>query len=118
MYKLLKVNNTEFITPDKGTFSVVKTDKVNEYEMEDGSKMVEVVRAGILSGTMSYRGLFVSQISQYSALLTPVSTLTVFDPMTNNVRTFTAKISGKKTGKILHNDNVSAWSFSFDFEEL
>lgn len=118
MYKLLKVNGVDFITPNKGTFSVKKDDKVNEYETENGGKVLEVVREGVLSGTMAYRGLFASQIAQYDALLTTVSTLTIYDPMKADAVTITARILNKAAQKIVHNDNVSAWSFSFDFEEL
>ena len=117
MYNILQIGNLVFQTP-QGSVTIKRTDKTNDYETEAGTKRVELIRKDVLSGTIAFKGLLVADIATYYAALDTVTQITVFNPLKNNTETFNAKITNIQTNKIEHNANFSAWSFSFDFEEL
>lgn len=117
MYNILQIGNLVFQTP-QGEVTVTRNDKINEYETEAGKKRIELLRADVLSGKITFGGLLVADIATYYAALDTVTDITLFNPLKNATETITAKISNITTQKIEHNANFSAWSFSFDFEEL
>lgn len=117
MYNILQIGSLVFQTP-QGEVTVNSNDKINEYETEAGKKRIELIRADVLSGKITFGGLLVADIATYRAALNTVTTLVLFNPLVNNTETIEAKISNITTQKIEHNNSFSAWSFSFDFEEL
>lgn len=117
MYNILQIGNLVFQTP-QGSVTVKSDDKVNEYQTEAGTTRVELIRADVLSGNITFKGLLVADIATYRAALDTVTTLVLFNPLVNNTETIEAKISNISAQKIEHNNSFSAWSFSFDFEEL
>lgn len=117
MYKLLSINGVEF--PELyESFTLGKNDKVNEYNCEDGSSTIEIVRIGVVDLKLSYKSLTVKKIKELCGAIEAVSDVTVFDPTNNNTRTIRAYISNLNIGKLYHKNNRSAWSLSFDVKEL
>lgn len=117
MYKIITANNVEFVDPE-GSFSMEKKDTVNTYSGEDGHTTIELIRTGKISASVSYNGLTVSQLKQYSEALTTVTTFKLYDPLSNVQKTITAQVSGVKVGKVFHRNDLSVWSLSFDIDEL
>ena len=117
MYNILQIGNLVFQTP-QGSVTVKSDDRVNEYQTEAGKKRIELIRADVLSGNITFGGLLVADIATYRAALSTVTSITLFNPLINNTETISAKISNIQANKIEHNANFSAWSLSFDFKEL
>lgn len=117
MYNILQIGSLVFQTP-QGEVTVNTNDKINEYETEAGKKRIELIRADVLSGKITFGGLLVADIATYRAALSTVTEIVLFNPLVNNTETIEAKISNISAQKIEHNNSFSAWSFSFDFEEL
>lgn len=117
-YDLISINGYDAPDVKKGTLSVLPNAKYREYEAEDGGKIVEPISEGMLKGTVSYNGLQQSEIQAIWAVLHVVSTMTVYNPLSGNSRTFEAIILVDDTTKKLHDANANAWSFSFSFEEI
>lgn len=117
MYKLLSINSVILPTPE-GNFTLSKNDKYNQYEGEDGSKTVEVIREGIISASVSYKGLTEEMLKRIIDAITLVSRVVIYNPMTKSTKTVTAKITGISTKKVCYRNNISVWSLSFNIEEL
>lgn len=116
--QLLTLNGVSLPNPTKGKLNLKKSDKYNEYECEDGSKKIESIRNNILSGTVSYSGLFESDVLKISNAASLVSTLVVYSPYENSTKTITALIKDLSSNNIITKTNANAWSLSFSFEEL
>lgn len=117
MYKLLEVNGV--ILPDpEGNYDISLGEKFNEYEGEDGSKTIEVIREGMINCNVSYKGLHAEKVKEIQDALKIVSTVVVFDPTSDSTKEITAKITDVKTQKKHHKNNISVWSLSFKIEEL
>lgn len=117
MYKLLSVNGCRLPNPE-GSYEISREDKYNEYEAEDGSKTVEVIRQDVISLSASYTGLTEKQLKSIMDSLQLVSSVCAYDPARQTTRTFNAKVTGIKSGKVWYRNNISMWSLSFNIEEL
>lgn len=117
MYKLLRINNVDFPEP-YGEFSLSKNDKVNEYQCEDGSSTIEIIRSGIVNLKVAYNSLTAEMVRELSNALKTVSEIVVFDPHSNSTKTITAYISNIDVKKVYHRHDLSVWSLSFDVKEL
>lgn len=117
MYKLLTVNGVAFPIPE-GDFSMELEDKFHEYEGEDGSSTVELIRRGIRSVSVSYNGLPEVHLKNLVGALRLVSEIELYNPMTRSVESITGKVTGVKTKKIWYQNNQSLWSLAFQIEEL
>lgn len=117
MYNILQIGNLVFQTP-QGEVTFKRDDVIKEYETEAGTTRVELIRSRVRSGTITFGGLLVGDIATYAAALSTVTEITIFNPMTNDTKTFNALITNQQCRKIEHNTNFSAWSFSFDFKEI
>lgn len=117
MYKLLTINGVSLPKPE-GDFTLSLNDKYNEYEGEDGTSTVEVIRQGILSLSVSFNGLPEEYLKMIVDAITLVSSVVIYNPMKMGVQTVTARITGIKTKKIWYQNNRSLWSLSFDIDEL
>lgn len=117
MYKLLNINNVDFPEPH-GSFSLSKTDKVNEYQCEDGTSTIEIVRVGVVALKVSYNALTIDKVRELCGAISTVSNVTIFDPQTNATKVIKAQVSNIQTGKVHHKNDLSVWSLSFDINEL
>lgn len=117
MYKIIKANGVSFTDPE-GSFTLSKTDNVNEYKGEDGHKIIEIVRQNVISASVSYKALTVGQLKTMSEALTTVTAFDLYDPMTDSVVTVTARVSSVQVKKVHHRHDVSVWSLSFKIDEL
>lgn len=98
MYKLLTINGVQLPKPE-GDFSISLKDKYNEYEGEDGTATVEVIRQGILSLSVSFNGLPEDYLKTIVDAITLVSSVVIYNPMKMEMQTMTAKITGIKSKK-------------------
>lgn len=117
-YDLIAINNVSAPDIQKGTLTVLPNPKYNEYEGEEGNKVIEEISTDKIKGTVTYSGLFQSQIQTICAALSLVSTMTIYNPMTGTTRTFKALILVGEVTKIIHDGTANAWAFSFEFEEV
>lgn len=117
MYKLLTINGYELPDPE-GSYSLNIDSKVNEYETEDGSTYIEVIRDRVASSSVSYIGLTAEQIEAIYENIKPVSKVKMYTSVIDNVREFDAYISKVKTDKVTHRNGISVWKLSFNIEEL
>ena len=117
MYKLLSINGVSLPKPE-GDYSITKNDKYNEYEGEDGSSTVEVIRRGIISLSVAYNYVTEKHLKEITDAINLVSEVYVFDPTKGVVRNITAKVTGIKTKMIYYKNGISIWTLSFDVEEL
>lgn len=117
-YDLITINNVAAPDVKKGTVTVLPNPKYNEYDVEDGGKVIDVISEGPIKGTVSYNGLLQSEIQALAAAINLVSTMTIYNPYSGAARTFTALINITAGDKIIHDDRANAWTFAFDFEEI
>ena len=115
MYDLLKINNTTFPLPEGG-FDVEYTDITNDYEADDGKTVVEVIRLDVAKISVSYKGLIETKVNTLLAALQTVSTVSFLRK--GAVQSCQMKVSNIKTAKVWYKDNVSAWSLSFELQEI
>lgn len=120
-YDLLEINGTKL--PDveigKGSVTVGKELKYNEYETEGGGKVIEEIDSvGKLRGSVAFTGMLQSQIQTIEASVDLVSEMKIYNPRTGNVRHFLALILPADMNKIIHDAGANAWSYGFDFEEI
>ena len=117
MYKLISADGVDFIDPE-GSFTLSKTDVINEYEGEDGKKTVEIVRSGRISASASYNGIEVRRLKEMAQALHPVTTFQIYDALSDARREVKARVSNLKVQKVHHRHGLSLWSLSFDLDEL
>lgn len=117
MYKILSANGVEFTDPE-GSFTLSKSDVVNEYEAENGHTTVEIVRSGKISASVSYSGLTVQNLKTMSESLGTVTTFMIYDALTDSRKEVQARVSNVKVQKVFHKNNLSVWGLSFDIAEL
>lgn len=119
-YDLLEINGTKL--PDvelgKGSVSVGKDPKYNEYETEGGGKVIEEIAEGMMKGSVAFSGMLQSQIQTIEASVDLVSEMKIYDPRRGTVKAFLAKILPADMDKIIHDANANAWTYGFDFEEI
>lgn len=117
-YDLIALNNVSFPDVKKGSVTVGRNDKYNEYETEGGGKVIEPISEGKIRGTVSYNGLLETEAQTLNSALHTVSQMTIYNPWTGNSRSFLALIIPTEMTKIIHDANANAWSFGFEFEEI
>lgn len=117
MYKLLSVNGVSLPQPE-GDYTLSKNDKYNEYEGEDGTTTVEVIRQGIISLAVSYNHVTEKHLKEIMDAIKLVSSVEVFDPTQQKVRKITAKITGIKTKMFYYKNGISVWTLAFNVDEL
>lgn len=119
-YDLISLNGVSIPDVKKGSLSITPVYKYEEHETEGGGKVIEEISDGnlMLTGTVSFSGLFEAEIQTIYAAMRNVSTMTIYSPATNTTRTFVALIIPTENAKIIHDENGNAWSFGFDFEEI
>ena len=117
MYKLLSVNGVSLPQPE-GDYTLSKNDKYNEYEGEDGTTTVEVIRQGIISLAVSYSHVTEKNLKEIMDAIKLVSSVEVFDPTQQKVRKITAKITGIKTKMFYYKNGISVWTLAFNVDEL
>ena len=119
-YDLLEINGTKL--PDvelgKGSVSVGKNPKYNEYDTEGGGKVIEEIAEGKLKGSVSFSGMLQSQIQTIEASVDLVSTMKIYNPSTGLAKTFLALIIPANMDKIIHDARSNAWTYGFEFEEI
>ena len=120
-YDLLEINGTKL--PDvelgKGSVSVGKEYKYNEYETEGGGKVIEEIDSeGKIRGTVSFSGLLQSQLQAIETSIDLVSEMTIYNPRTGSPRSFLALITPAEASKIIHDAGANAWTYGFNFEEI
>ena len=57
---LLTIGTTAIKNPMKGNLTINRKDLYNKIDFEDGSATIELIRAGMLSGNVTYNGLHFS----------------------------------------------------------
>ena len=115
MYDLLKINNVTFPLPEGG-FNVSYSDITNDSESDDGKTVVEVIREDVASISVSYKGLLESKANELLAAIKTVNTVSFLRKGT--VQTCQMKASNIRTDKVWYKNNISAWSLSFDLQEI
>ena len=118
MYDLIQINGVNIPDVKKGTLTVSPNPKYEEYDTEDGGKVIDVIEEDMISGSVSYSGLTQSEMQTISAAIRLVSTMTIYNPFTGMIRTFEAKILKNPAEKIIHDAYANAWTFGFEFEEI
>lgn len=119
-YDLISINGTAIpdVEAGKGEVTVQDNPKYKEYETEDGGKVIEVIAEDKLKGVVSYSGLLQSAVQSVRNAISLVSTLTIYNPMQGQTKTFQALILPGAVTKLIHDEGANAWTFSFDFEEI
>lgn len=115
MYDLLKINGKAFPVP-KGGFDIAYNDVTNDYSSEDGRTVVEIIREGVATVTVSYSGLTEETSASLKAALKTVNTVEYLkfgSPCTAQM-----KLSNLKTSKVYYKNGVSVWTLSFELKEL
>lgn len=124
---LLTIGTTAIKNPMKGNLTINRTDLYNKIDFEDGSATIELIREGMLSGSVTYNGLFISDINTIMGALSTVVTLTVYTPFNNTTSQITALITNITTKNIITKQaesgtnpppQVNAWSLSFNFQQI
>ena len=122
MYDLLSINGYDLpdILPGKGEITVQPNPKYDTHDVEDGGKVIDEIEESedMIMSTVTYNGLFQAQISAINSIVSTVSTMTIYNPLTGSVRTFQALITRQPLSRIIHDGIANAWTFSFDFEEI
>lgn len=117
-YDLIELNGVAVPDVKKGSLSVGRNPKYNEYETEGGGKVIEIIEEKLLKGSVSFNGLFQSEIQTIEASISTVSEMTIYNPLTNMTRSFMALITPHDSEKKYHNESMNVWSYGFDFEEI
>lgn len=120
MYDLIALNGYSLpdIQAGKGTITVVPNPKYEEYECEDGGKVIDITNDTMIKGTVAYNGLLQAELSAIASHLTLVSTMTIYNPLMGSPKTFKALCIVDNVERIIHDGVANAWSFSFSFEEI
>lgn len=116
MYNLLKINNVTF--PKPASFDISLEDKTNEFEAENGTRTIEVIREGIVKISVGYDALTDTKLQTCKAAITKISQVTFFNPYTGALTTKSMEVKNISTPKQYHDNNISTWGFSFALEEL
>lgn len=119
-YDLISLNGFTLpdVTAGKGTVTVIPNPKYTEHECEDGGKRLDVINDTMIMGNVSYSGLLQSELQTINAHLGLVSTMTIYNPLTGNEKTFVAKVVPDDVSKIIHDAVANAWTFGFSYEEI
>lgn len=117
MEQLLIINEVIFPTPEGG-FDISYSNKVAEYQSEDGHVTVDVIREDIKNITVRYKGLFEDTFKLLKSALKAVNTVQLYNPATSTIEVVTMQINSIQTNKIYYKNNVSVWDLAFNLEEM
>lgn len=117
-YDLITVNNIDCPDVKKGTLSMNPVPKYDEHATEGGGKVIDEIAEEMWTGTVSYNGLFQSEIQSIKNCLKTVSTMTIYDPLHDQTISFIALIVPQEMEKKEHNSQGNVWSFGFTFEKI
>lgn len=115
MHDLLVVNGVTFPIPE-GSLDIKYSNRINEYEGEDGSITVEIIRENIASISVSYNGLLETQLNLLLGALKTVNEVTFYKKGTE-VTCF-MKATDISTPEKYYKHSISVWGFSFGLQEL
>lgn len=117
-YDLISINDVAIPDVKKGTLNIQRNPKYEALDCEEGNKVIDQISTDKVMGNVQYNGLMQSELQTISAAVSLVSTMTIYNPMTNATRTFIALIEEQPAQKIIHDGNANAWSYGFSFEEI
>lgn len=119
-YDLISINNVSLPDVQKGEVTVQPNPKYHEYEAQTGNKVIDEVENTMIKGMVSYDGLLQAELQTVYAAVSSsvVGSMTIYNPMSGQTKTFDALIVVGAITKIIHDEGANAWSFSFDFEEI
>ena len=117
-YDLITVNNIDCPDVKKGTLSMNPVPIYEEHATEGGGKVIDEIAEKMWAGTVSYNGLFQSEIQRIKNCLKTVSTMTIYDPLENQTISFIALIVPQEMEKKEHTGQGNVWSFGFTFEKI
>lgn len=115
MPDILIINGTPFPVPEGG-FDIKSKDKVNKYEAENGQTTIEIIRKGVTTITVSYKGIPEQQLNGLIGKLDATNTVT-YDK--NGVQTTTLmSCTEQSTPKQYYGNGIYMKGLSFTLEEL
>lgn len=117
-YDLITVNNIDCPDVKKGSLTMNPVPKYEEHETEGGGKVIEEIAENMWTGSVSYSGLFQSEIQSIKNCLKTVSTMTIYDPLNDQTISFIALIVPQEMEKKEHTSQGNVWSFGFTFEKI
>lgn len=117
-YDLINVNGIDCPDVKKGTLTMNPVAKYEEHETEGGGKVIDEIASEMWQGTVSYNGMFQSEIQSIKDCLQTVSTMTIYDPLHNQTVSFMALIVPQEMEKKEHTSQGNVWSFGFTFEKI
>lgn len=118
LYDLISINGVQAPDVKKGSVSVQRNVKYTEYEGCLGNKVIDIIDESRLKGSVSYKGLLQEELQTLATAVRTVSVFTIYNPLTNQGKTFTALILEDPSDKIIHDEEANAWSYGFSFEEI
>lgn len=113
---LLIINGYTF--PKPKSFDLSLDDKINEFDAENGTRTLEIIREGIIKINVSYGSLTAEKLQAAKAAITKIATVSFYNPYTGEVEEKEMEVRGISTGKQYYDFNISMWSLSFSLEEL
>ena len=117
-YDLISINGTPAPDVKKGGVSVQRNIKYNEFECEEGNKVIDIIDESRIKGAVSYSGLTQAELQTLAAAVQTVSVFSIYNPITGQEKTFSALILEDPSEKKIHDDRANAWSYGFTFEEI
>lgn len=117
-YDLISINGVAAPDVKKGGVSVQRNVKYEEFECEEGNKVIDLISASRIKGTVAYNGLTQAELQTLATAYQPVSVFTIYNPLTGQSKTFSALILEDPSEKKIHDDRANAWSYGFTFEEI
>lgn len=117
-YDLISINGVPAPDVKKGGVSVQRNVKYVEYEGMLGNKVIDIIDESKIKGAVSYNGLMQPELQTIAAAVSLVSVFEIYNPLTDQKKTFTALILEDPSEKIIHDENANAWSYGFTFEEI
>lgn len=116
MTDLLVINSVTFPKPAK--FDITLDDKTNEFNAENGTRTIEVIRENIVNISVGYNSLTAEAFKACKAALTKISEVTYYNPDTMETRTLNMEVKSISQSKNYHDNDISTWSLSFSLKEL
>ena len=117
-YDLISINGVPAPDVKKGSVSVQRNVKYEEYEGSLGNKVIDIIDESKIKGAVSYTGLMQEELQTIATAVTTVSVFSIYNPLTNQEKTFSALIIEDPSEKIIHDEDANAWSYGFSFEEI
>lgn len=117
-YDLININGVAAPDVKKGSVSVQRNVKYEEYEGSLGNKVIDIIDESKIKGSVSYNGLTQEELQTIATAVSTVSVFTIYNPLTDQEKTFSALILEDPSEKIIHDEGANAWSYGFTFEEI